>query len=111
MILRQTVLFCGLALAALLSPAQPDFLLHATPVAPSAGDPVINHALTTIQPQRIQQTIETLARFGTRSSLSSMETDLPAGQGINAAAEWIAAQFEQISQECGGCLEVHRDTF
>ena len=40
-----------------------------------------------------------------------METDLPPGQGINAAADWIAGQFESISQECGGCLEVKRDTF
>jgi hypothetical protein len=40
-----------------------------------------------------------------------MEKDLPPGQGINAAAEWVAGQFDQISKECGGCLEVHRDTF
>jgi len=37
--------------------------------------------------------------------------DLPAGQGVSAAADWVAGQFEQISKECGGCLEVHRDTF
>jgi hypothetical protein len=40
-----------------------------------------------------------------------METDLPPGQGINAAADWIADQFEEISKQCGGCLEIHRDTF
>ncbi len=40
-----------------------------------------------------------------------MDTDLPPGQGINAAADWIVAQFDAISRECGGCLEVKRDTF
>jgi hypothetical protein len=55
--------------------------------------------------------LKTLVGFGTRSTLSSMEKDLPPGQGVSAAADWIAGQFEQISRECGGCLEVHRDTF
>ncbi|HEX4758294.1 MAG TPA: M28 family metallopeptidase [Terracidiphilus sp.] len=40
-----------------------------------------------------------------------METDLPQGQGINAAADWISSQFDEISKQCGGCLEVHRDEF
>jgi hypothetical protein len=40
-----------------------------------------------------------------------METDLPAGQGINPAADWIEAQFKAISQDCNNCLEVKRDTF
>ena len=55
--------------------------------------------------------IKTLVGFGTRNTLSSMETDLPPGQGINAAADWIEAQFNYISRQCGGCLEVRRDTF
>ena len=40
-----------------------------------------------------------------------MQTDLPPGKGIQAAADWIASQFESISHDCGGCLEVKRDTF
>jgi Peptidase family M28 len=91
--------------------AQPDFILHSTPVTPAAQDPAIARALKTIQPARIEETVKTLVRFGTRSTLSSMVTDLPPGQGINAAADWIAAQFEEISKQCGGCLEVHRDEF
>jgi len=67
--------------------------------------------LQTIQTDQIEKTIQTLVSFGTRSTLSSMEKDLPAGQGVSAAADWVAGQFEQISKECGGCLEVHRDTF
>lgn len=111
MCLAHRLLACCVALAAPVVLAQPDFALHATPVAPATPDPAIVRALKTIQPSRIQETINTLVRFGTRSTLSSMETDLPPGQGINAAADWIEAQFKEISRQCGGCLEVHRDTF
>src|ERR1700684_1514530 len=101
-----TLSFCGS-----VGHAQPDFLIGAAPVAPAAPDPAIASALGTIQPAHIEETIKALVGFGTRSTLSSMETDLPPGQGISAAAEWVAGQFEQISHDCGGCLEVHRDTF
>ena len=109
-------LLCALASVFLLLQerpgfAQADFALHATPVTPAPPDPVIARALRTIQPTRIEQTINALIRFGTRSTLSSMEADLPQGQGINAAADWIAGQFDEISKQCGGCLEVHRDEF
>jgi hypothetical protein len=40
-----------------------------------------------------------------------MDTDLPPGRGINAAADWIAGQFDAISRQCGNCLEVKRDSF
>src|SRR5579871_2342420 len=104
------VTLCGLALASVTAFAQPDYALHASPAAPAPVDPAIVKALASIKAQSIQQTINSLVSFGTRSTLSSMETDLPAGQGINAAADWIAAQFETIARDCGGCLEVKRDT-
>ena len=106
-----SVLLCGLALAATTCCAQPDYQLHAAPVSPASPDPSIAQALKSIQPAHIEQTIETLVGFGTRNTLTSMETDLPPGQGITAAADWIFGQFEAISRECGGCLEVRRDTF
>lgn len=113
--LSHAVLLCGMALPASICRSQPDYLLNATPAAPATPDPAIVRALETIQPARIEQTINTLVRFGTRSTLSSLlsnsETGLPPGQGINAAGDWIFAQFEQISKECGGCLEVRRDSF
>lgn len=74
-------------------------------------DPRIAAALRQISAARIQQTINKLVSFRTRNTLSSMETDLPQGQGITAAADWIADQFQSLSQACGGCLEVKRDTF
>ncbi len=115
MIFPRTVARLGLVPAALLCAslcqAQADFLIGAKPIAPAAPDPAIARALKTIEPSPIEKTIKTLVGFGTRSTLSSMETDLPPGQGINAAADWIAGQFEEIGKQCGGCLEVRRDTF
>jgi hypothetical protein len=107
----QTVLLCGLALASAACGAQPDYLRNATPVGPAPIDPAIASAIKSIDPAHIEQTIKALVGFGTRSTLSSMETDLPPGQGIKAAADWIAGQFAAISSQCGGCLEVKRDVF
>ncbi len=109
--INTAILLCGLALATVPCSAQPDYRLHAAPVQPAPQDPAIARALKTIQPAHIEQTIKTLVGFGTRSTLSSMETGLPPGQGIRAAADWIADQFEQLSRQCGECLEVHRDVF
>ena len=76
-----------------------------------AADPVISAALARIAPTQIEADIAKLVSFGTRNTLSSMSTDLPPGQGINAAADWIESQFRAISATCGGCLEVKRDSF
>uniref|UniRef100_E6Q0B6 Peptidase M28 n=1 Tax=mine drainage metagenome TaxID=410659 RepID=E6Q0B6_9ZZZZ len=92
-------------------PARADYRLYGAPLKAAAPDPAIAAALREVSSARIQKTITTLVGFGTRSTLSSMETDLPPGQGVTAAADWIYGQFEQISKECGGCLEVKRDTF
>ncbi len=107
----KSILAFGLALVSLPCFAQADYQRYGAPLAPAGPDPVIAKALTRIQPASIQKTIETLVSFGTRSTLSSMETDLPPGKGINAAADWIELQLNAISKECGGCLEVKRDVF
>lgn len=52
---------------------------------------------------RLMGDIETLVAFGTRHTASETASDL---RGIGAARRWIFAEFEAISQECGGCLEV-----
>jgi Peptidase family M28 len=82
-----------------------------SPIPAEPADAKIAEALDRIAPSRIQHTIATLVGFRNRSTLSSMDTDLPPGTGISAAADWIEAQFQSISADCGGCLEVKRDTF
>lgn len=54
--------------------------------------------------QRIQSDIQTLVDFGTRHTLSDTVSET---RGIGAARRWIKAEFERISADCGGCLEVY----
>ena len=82
-----------------------------SPVQAAPVDPVIAQAIAQISPEQIRRTIQTLVGFGTRNSLSSMATDLPAGQGINAAADWIESELQRYAAACHGCLEVKRDSF
>lgn len=81
------------------------------PIRPMPPDPAIAHALSQISPVQIQHTIATLVSFHNRSTLSSLDKDLPAGTGVSAASDWIESQFREISAACDGCLEVHRDSF
>ncbi len=108
----------ALVLAALLAPvsahcdgASRDLDATGTPVTAAPADPAIAAALDQVSAARVQATIEALVRFHNRNTLSSVTQGLPAGQGVSAAADWIEAQFRQISAGCGNCLEVKRDTF
>ena len=75
-------------------------------------DPVIIQIIKDVSPQRAQQTDEKLVSFGTRSTLSVNNPGAAtAPQGIVAARNWIKSEFEKISEECNGCLEVKTDTF
>jgi len=111
MIFRAAPLCLCLAVSPLSCTAQPDFQRYGHPAEPAPVDPTIRSTLTAIDPSRIEQTIRTLVGFGTRNTLTSMDAGLPPGHGIDAAADWIAAQFAEIGRSCGGCLEVKRDTF
>lgn len=75
----------ALASTALASEAD----LHDIATAPSAA--------------RIKADIEKLVSFGTRHTLSETKSDT---RGIGAARRWIEDEFNRISADCGGCLEV-----
>jgi len=61
-------------------------------------------AIEEVSADRIRQTIEKLVSFGNRSTISAQDEDsIKAGKGIGAAREWIKAEFERYSKECGGC--------
>jgi hypothetical protein len=81
------------------------------PLTAAPADPAIAQAIAKISPDNVHADIEKLVSFKNRSTLSSMDTDLPPGTGINAAADWIFAEFTRISAACGNCLEVKRDDF
>jgi len=82
----------------------------ATPLSAIAQDSIdykeqekLHEITGAMQADRIESDIQTLVDFGTRHTLSETESDT---RGIGAARRWIYAEFERISEACGGCLEV-----
>jgi len=76
------------------------------------ADARIAAALGSASAARIQANVEKLVSFGTRATISAQDPEaIAAGRGIGAAREWIKAEFERYSTECGGCLEVKEDSF
>ncbi|WP_028885003.1 M28 family metallopeptidase [Teredinibacter turnerae] len=57
-----------------------------------------------VSANHIERDIRTLVGFGTRHTASETASDT---RGIGAARRWIKSEFERISAECGGCLEVY----
>ncbi|NVK23514.1 MAG: M28 family peptidase, partial [Gammaproteobacteria bacterium] len=64
----------------------------------------LHDIVKSVSANRIEQDINTLVNFGTRHTLSETESE---SRGIGAARRWIKKEFEKISAECGGCLEVY----
>jgi len=91
--------------------AKHDLDATGSPIEPAPVDATIAAVLNQISVKQIRGTIEGLVGFKNRSTVSSMDTDLPAGQGVTAAADWIMQRLQSYSGDCGGCLEVKRDTF
>ncbi len=65
--------------------------------------PMLMEIATAPSPARIEKDIQALVGFGTRHTLSDTTSQT---RGIGAARRWIKAEFERISEECNGCLEV-----
>lgn len=91
--------------------AQRDLDAIGAPIRAMPADPAISRAISGISPLQIQHTIATLVSFHNRSTVSSTEKDVAPGTGVTAAADWIEAQFREISTVCDGCMEVRRDSF
>ncbi|MFZ1015573.1 MAG: M28 family metallopeptidase [Terracidiphilus sp.] len=89
--------------------AKVDFEVAGAPLAGDAVDPQIKAALKLVSAERIEANITRLVSFSNRSTISSLDTDLKPGSGVLAAGDWIKAQFESYSKDCGGCLDVEFD--
>lgn len=63
----------------------------------------IHDLATAPSAERIETDIIKLVNFGTRHTLSDT---LSQTQGIGAARRWLKLEFENISKDCGGCLDV-----
>jgi len=88
-----------------------DYELAGSRITPPAPDMQIASALKQVSPERIRADISALVKFNNRSTVSSIETDLPPGTGVLAASDWIKEQLESYRKACGGCLEVKVDSF
>ncbi|WP_417494160.1 M28 family metallopeptidase [Maricaulis sp.] len=93
LILLGTTLLASTGIAAAQTPAQ----------APPAEVLAVHDYVAAVSPDRIEADIRTLVGFGTRHTLSETQSDT---RGIGAARRWIHDEFERISADCGGCLEV-----
>lgn len=56
-----------------------------------------------VSSERLEVDIRKLADFGTRHTMSDTVSNV---RGIGAARRWIKSEFEKISKDCGGCLEI-----
>jgi acetylornithine deacetylase/succinyl-diaminopimelate desuccinylase-like protein len=68
----------------------------------------IQKMLREVSARNIETTIRKLVSFGTRNTLS--EQDNPT-RGIGAARDYLFAEFQKISADCGNCLTVEKQTF
>lgn len=75
---------------------------QATP--PPADNPLLDEIGTAPSAARIERDVRKLVAFGTRHTLSDTISNT---RGIGAARRWVHAEFERISRDCGGCLDVH----
>jgi hypothetical protein len=73
------------------------------PEVPPAVDLRMYRIIEDVSATRLESDIRKLAGFGTRNTFSDTVSDT---RGIGAARRWIKAEFDNISAECGGCLEV-----
>lgn len=104
-------LLLGLPVARANAQSVPDMSAAGHPIAIATADPAIQQLLGQVSAHTIQRTIEKLVSFNNRNTLSSMDSTLPQGTGVSAAADWIQKELLQYSSDCGNCFEVKLDTF
>ncbi len=68
----------------------------------------INKMLKEVSAKNIENSIRKLVSFGTRNTLSEQNNPT---RGIGAARDWIFAEMQKISNDCGGCLTVEKQSF
>lgn len=75
---------------------------------PSKPDPEVQKMVKEISAKRIEADIRKLVSFGTRNTLSSQDNP---SRGVGAARDWLFSEFQRISSQCGGCLDVQKQSF
>ncbi|WP_370478289.1 M28 family peptidase [Tamlana flava] len=83
------LIFIGILCSTMLSLAQKDQQLY--------------DIIDAVSADRIEKDIRTLVNFGTRNTFSDTLSNT---RGIGAARRWIKKEFEAISENCDGCIDV-----
>ena len=78
-------------------------ILSASSIHAQETDGRIYDIVDSVSATSIEHDIRTLAGFGTRNTFSDTVSET---RGIGAARRWIKSQFDSISGECSGCLNV-----
>ncbi|PKD42442.1 M28 family metallopeptidase [Rhodohalobacter barkolensis] len=71
--------------------------------SPPQYQPFLKQLADDVSADYIEDYNRTLADFDNRHTMSDTTSNT---KGIGAARRWIKAEFDKISEECGGCLEV-----
>ncbi|MEZ5894227.1 MAG: M28 family metallopeptidase [Parvularculaceae bacterium] len=81
------------------------FLFLSSPLWAAGGDnaALLRELQGEVSAARIEADVTRLAGFGTRHTLSETQSET---RGIGAARRWVKSEFDAISKDCGGCLEV-----
>jgi len=72
-------------------------------VQAAGGEDAVRAIVAGVSVPRLEADVRRLAAFGTRHTMSDT---VSATRGIGASRRWLFAEFQRISRECGGCLEV-----
>jgi hypothetical protein len=78
------------------------------PLAPQSPDRELGALIEQIDQRRIEATVNRLAAFGTRHTLSSQHDPV---RGIGAARDWIYAQLQSYAAASGGRMTVELQSF
>jgi hypothetical protein len=77
--------------------------LSTADVGVAGDDARIRQIVAGVSAARVEADIRRMAAFGTRHTMSDTVSQT---RGIGASRRWLYAEFQRISQQCGGCLEV-----
>ena len=77
---------------------------HASAQTPPRSDyAVLREVAGAVSEQSLHGYIQRMIGFGTRHTLSDTRSNR---RGIGAARRWVQREFETMSRNCGGCLEI-----
>ena len=94
--MRKLPLIAAMCLSASIAQAQ-------TANTPSDDHALLRQVVSEVSQDQLHSTIQHLVGFGTRHTMSDTRSNR---RGIGAARRWVASQFQAMSRQCGGCLQI-----